>query len=235
MSDKPAAPTRAKAESMAIRVSLVEDNPRIRRVFADWLSHAAGLQLVSQFPEAETALKALPQERPDVALVDINLPGRSGIECVRQLKPQLPAAQFVMLTVYEDTDRIFEALSAGASGYLLKQTRRADLLAALQQVHQDGALMSGWVARKVTQYFQQPSPPASSVTSLSDRERKVLELLSHGYLYKEIAETLGVSYDTVKTYGRQIYEKLHAHSRAQAVAMLGPQRLETSAAGMNPS
>lgn len=206
---------------MAIRVSLVEDDARARRMMGDWLAHAADLELISKFPDAEAALAALPQERPDVVLVDINLPGQSGIECVRQLKSQLPDTQFVMVTVYEDADRIFEALSAGASGYLLKQTPRDELLAAIRLVHQGGSPMSGSIARKVVQFFQRPSPTAPKTHGLSEREREVLTLLSRGYLYKEIAETLGVSYDTVTTYGRRIYEKLHVHSRAQAVAMFG--------------
>jgi DNA-binding NarL/FixJ family response regulator len=208
-------------QDMTIKVALVEDDARIRQTVADWLGHAAGMQLAGMYPDAESALEALPRIRPDVALVDINLPGQSGIECVRQLKPQLPDTQFVMVTVYEDPDRIFEALSAGASGYLLKQTPRDDLLAAIRQVHQGGSPMSGSIARKVVQYFQPPASTVPKATALSDREREVLELLSRGYLYKEIAATLGVGYDTVTTYGRRIYEKLHVHSRAQAVARFG--------------
>lgn len=222
MRDKPDSPVRGKQSDMAIKVSLVEDDARIRRTVADWLGRAPGMELAAQFPDAEAALELLPREHPDVALVDINLPGLSGIECVRQLKPHLPDTQFVMVTVYEDADRIFEALSAGASGYLLKQTPRDELLAAIRLVHQGGSPMSGSIARKVVQFFHRPAAATSSPKThvLSEREREVLELLSRGYLYKEIAETLGVSYDTVTTYGRRIYEKLHVHSRAQAVAML---------------
>ncbi len=208
---------------MVIRVSLVEDDPRARRIVAEWLAQAADLELISVFADAEGALQALPQERPAVALVDINLPGQSGIECVRQLKPQLPTTQFVMVTVYEDADQIFEALSAGASGYLLKQTPREELLNAIRQVHQGGSPMSGSIARKVVQLFQHPATAVLPTDTLSEREREVLELLSRGYLYKEIAESLRISYDTVTTYGRRIYEKLHVHSRAQAVAMFGQQ------------
>ena len=205
---------------MAIRVSLVEDDARVRRIVAGWLDQAGDLELISKFPDAEGALAALVQEHPDVVLVDINLPGQSGIECVRQLKPRMPATQFVMVTVYEDADRIFEALAAGASGYLLKQTPRDDLLSAVRQVYAGASPMSGSIARKVVQFFQRPSAAVPKTDALSDREREVLELLSRGYLYKEIAETLRVSYDTVTTYGRRIYEKLHVHSRAQAVAVL---------------
>jgi DNA-binding NarL/FixJ family response regulator len=221
MRDKPQTAGRVKGKGMPIRVSLVEDDARARRIVADWLGQAADLELISKFQDAEAALAALPQERPDVALVDINLPGQSGIECVRQLKPQLPDTQFVMVTVYEDADRIFEALSAGASGYLLKQSPREELLAAIRQVHQGGSPISGSIARKVVQFFQRPFGAAPKTDTLSEREREVLELLSRGYLYKEIAETLSISYDTVTTYGRRIYEKLHVHSRAQAVAVFG--------------
>ena len=159
------------------------------------------------------------QEWPDVMLVDINLPGQSGIECVRQLKIQSPCTQFIMVTVYADAERIFEALSAGASGYLLKQTPREELINSIRQVHQGGSPISGSIARKVVQFFQKPSSGAPKLDGLSAREHEVLELLSRGFLYKEIADKLGISYETVTTYGRRIYEKLHVHSRAQAVAM----------------
>jgi len=204
-----------------ISVSFVEDDPRLQKILAEWLSQAADLQLVSRFSDAEAALKALPRESPDVVLMDINLPGQTGIECVRKLKPLLSRTQFVMLTVYEDADRIFEALSAGAAGYLLKHTPREELLAGIRQVHAGGSSMTGTIARKVVQFFHQRPVTASGsdTDALSDREREVLELLSRGYLYKEIAQTLGVSFATVTTYGRRIYEKLHVHSRAQATAM----------------
>jgi DNA-binding NarL/FixJ family response regulator len=225
MRDKPEKTNRGKAKGVTIRVSFVEDDPRTRRILADWLSQTADLQLVSQYAEAESAVAGLPQERPDVVLVDINLPGQSGIECVRQLKPRLPDAQFVMATVYEDADRIFEALSAGATGYLLKQTPREEMLVAIRQAHRGGSPISGSIARKVVQFFQHPASAAPKPTDLSEREREVLELLSRGYLYKEIAEALAISFDTVTTYGRRIYEKLHVHSRAQAVALYGQQAL----------
>jgi DNA-binding NarL/FixJ family response regulator len=227
MSDKPIMAKDAKPQGMTIRVSFVEDDARARRIFADWLSHAADLQLVSRFADAESAIAALPREAPDVVLMDINLPGQSGIDCVRQLKPLLPATQFLMLTVYEDADRIFEALSAGAAGYLLKHTPREDLLAGIRQVHEGGSPMSGPIARKVVQVFHQRPADPSQGAALSDREAEVLELLSRGYLYKEIADTLGVSFATVTTYGRRIYEKLHVHSRAEAAAKFGKQPLRT--------
>jgi DNA-binding NarL/FixJ family response regulator len=223
MSDKPTRAKPDKAQGMNIRVCFVEDDARTRKFLSDWLGHVSDMQLVGGFSDAESALKDLPSATPDVALMDINLPGLSGIECVRRLKPILPATQFVMLTVYEDTDSIFEALSAGAAGYLLKHTPREDLLAGIRQVHAGSSPITGPIARKVVQFFhQRPSTPADT-NALSDREREVLELLSRGYLYKEIAETLGVSFATVTTYGRRIYEKLHVHSRAQATAIFETQ------------
>lgn len=204
---------------MNIRVSIVEDDAPARDILARWLRRAEGFQCVGEHATTESALVGLPREKPDVVLTDINLPGLNGIECVRRLKPLLPQTQFVMLTVYEDADHIFEALKAGASGYLLKQTPRAELLAALRQVHAGGSPMTSNIARKVVQSFQQPAAtPAADAAELSAREREVLDLLARGYLYKEIADALGISLPTVNTYIRRIYEKLHVRSRAQAVA-----------------
>lgn len=205
-----------KDSRLKISVSIVEDDAPVREILAGWVRRAEGFQWVSDYESAEKALHRLPQEKPAVVLMDINLPGISGIHCVSQLKPLLPQTQFVMLTVYEDADHIFEALAAGASGYLLKQTPRHELLAALKDVHAGGSPMTSNIARKVVQSFQ----PAHSPTpdDLSPREREVLELLARGYLYKEIAETLAISVPTVNTYIRRIYEKLHVRSSRQAVA-----------------
>jgi DNA-binding NarL/FixJ family response regulator len=150
--------------------------------------------------------------------MDINLPGMSGVEAVKRLKPTLPEAQFVMLTVYEDADHIYNALAAGATGYLLKQTPRAELLGALEDVHRGGSPMTSNIARKVVQSFRQTSAVAPGDDELSPREQEVLDLLARGYLYKEIAERLNISVPTVNTYVRRMYEKLHVRSRAQAVA-----------------
>lgn len=205
-------------EGMSIQVSIVEDDAPARSILADWIRRAPGFHCASQYGNAEAALAALPNEKPMVVLMDINLPGMSGIECVRRLKPQLPGTQFVMLTVYEDADHIFNALAAGASGYLLKRVSRGELLEALQDVHAGGSPMSSNIARKVVQSFQRPALSASEAVDLSPREREVLELLARGYLYKEIAESLQISGATVNTYIRRIYEKLHVRSRSQAVA-----------------
>jgi DNA-binding NarL/FixJ family response regulator len=203
---------------VAIKVSIVEDDEPARKIFADWLSRSEGFEFLSSHGTGEGALAALPAAQPDVVLMDINLPGISGVETVRQLKPQLPKTQFVMLTVYEDADHIFKALSVGASGYLLKQTPLSELLAALRDVHSGGSPMTSNIARKVVQSFQETRPVAPEAEELSPREREVLDLLARGYLYKEIAEALAISVPTVNTYIRRIYEKLHVRSRAQAVA-----------------
>jgi DNA-binding NarL/FixJ family response regulator len=206
---------------MSITVSIVEDDALAREALADWIRHAPGFRHLSQHGSGENALAKLPAETPGVVLMDINLPGMSGIECVRQLKPQLPETQFVMLTVYEDTDHIFDALAAGASGYLLKQTPRDELLTALKEVHAGGSPMTSNIARKVVQSFLRSAPQTDESVNLSPREREVLELLACGYLYKEIADNLGITVATVVTYIRRIYEKLHVRSRAQAVAKYG--------------
>jgi DNA-binding NarL/FixJ family response regulator len=206
---------------VSITVSIIEDDAPVREILSDWIRRAQGFQYVSQYADAESALARLPADKPAVVVVDINLPGLSGIECVRRLKPLLPDTQFVMVTVYEDADHIFNALTAGASGYLLKQTPREELLAALRDVHAGGSPMTSNIARKVVQSFQRASPQADEAANLSPREREVLELLARGYLYKEISSQLGISTPTVNTYIRRIYEKLHVRSRAQAVAKFG--------------
>ncbi len=208
------------AKSVNISVSIVEDDAQARQILSDWIRRTDGFRFVSEHGTAESAIAHLPKENPTVVLTDINLPGVNGIECVRRLKPLLPETQFVMLTVYEDADHIFHALSAGATGYLLKHTPRGELLAALKQVHGGGSPMTSNIARKVVQSFQQQAPPAASTdtSELSPRESEVLDLLARGYLYKEIADSLDISLPTVSTYIRRIYEKLHVRSRAQAVA-----------------
>ena len=206
-------------KSVSIAVAIVEDDVPAREILAGWIRNADGFRVVGEYDDAETAIARLPHEKPSVVLFDINLPGMNGIECVRKLKPRLPETQFVMVTVYEDANHIFNALSAGASGYLLKQTRRNELLDALKDVHAGGSPMSSQIARKVVQNFYRNETQTNGETvELSPREREVLELLARGYLYKEIAEMLKISVQTVNTYIRRIYEKLHVRSRAQAVA-----------------
>jgi DNA-binding NarL/FixJ family response regulator len=201
-----------------IIVSIIDDDAPARGILADWIRHSQGFRCVGAHGSAEAALVTVPSEKPSVILMDINLPGMSGIECVRQLKPLLPQTQFVMLTVYEDAEHIFNALAAGASGYLLKRTPRAELLAALKEVYAGGSPMSSNIARKVVQSFQRSGSKFSEAEDLSPREREVLGLLARGYLYKEIADLLQISVTTVNSYIRRIYEKLHVRSRSQAVA-----------------
>lgn len=202
-----------------IRVSIVEDDAKAREILVDWINRAQGFRCVSHHGSGEDALSHLPEHQPDVVLMDINLPGMNGAECVRRLKPLLPKGQFMMLTVYEDSDHIFQALQAGAAGYLLKQTQRADLLSALRDVYDGGSPMTANIARKVVQCFHSQTRAESNET-LSPRESEVLELLARGYLYKEIADSLNISLPTVNTYIRRVYEKLHVRSRSQAVAKL---------------
>ena len=210
---------------MSIVVSIVEDDVQLREILAKWINHAKGFRCVGQHGSVEQALEKLPAENPSVVLMDINLPGLSGIEGVRRLKPQLLDTQFVMLTVYEDADHIFDALTAGASGYLLKQTPRLELLESLKDVRGGGSPMTSNIARKVVQAFQRgescavdSSSNINSSPTLSPREREVLELLARGYLYKEIMVLLTITRSTVNTHIRRIYDKLHVRSRSQAVA-----------------
>lgn len=205
--------------NVVIRVSIVEDDTAVREILKDWLGHATGFKFVGGFACAEDGLAELPRQKPDVVLMDIKLPGISGVECVRQLKPQLPLTQFLMHTVYEDSNHIFNALKSGATGYLLKQSSHDELLAAIRYVHAGGSPMTSYIARRVAQCF--PNTPVQSESddrSLSPRERDVLEMLARGFLYKEIAEALSIGVRTVDTHIRRIYEKLHVRSRAQAVA-----------------
>ena len=206
------------SKAMAISVSIVEDDLEARKVLARWIGRAPGFRLEGDWGDAESALRALPENKPNVVLMDINLPGVSGVEAVKRLKPALPDTQFVMLTVYEDANHIYNALAAGATGYLLKQTSRGELLTALEEVYQGGSPISSNIARKVVQFFRQNPAPAETAEALPPREQEVLELVTQGYLYKEIADRLNIAVPTVNTYIRRTYEKLHASSRAQAVA-----------------
>ena len=203
---------------MPITVSIVEDNEQLRGTLARVLNRAEGFRCLSHYGTAEAALEGLAKDRPEVVLMDINLPGMNGVECVRRLKQLVPTIQVVMLTVYEDTDNIFNALAAGAAGYLLKRTKSSELLDAIREVHRGGSPMTTHIARKVTQSFQRAGPSAQPTENLSEREQEVLDCLSQGFLYKEIAEKLGISYETVHTYIRRIYEKLQVRTRTEAVA-----------------
>jgi DNA-binding NarL/FixJ family response regulator len=173
--------------------------------------------LIGDYANAETALKEIPRHPPDVVLMDINLPGMKGVECVRQLKAARPEVQFLMLTVYEDSDSLFNSLKAGASGYLLKRTASAHLLEAIRDVHAGGAPMTPQLARRVVQFFSKPAQRVSPVSVLTPGEMEFLGQLANGYAYKEIADRMSISIDTVRSYVRTVYEKLHVHSRTEAV------------------
>jgi DNA-binding NarL/FixJ family response regulator len=179
---------------------------------------APGFRCVSVHGSAEDALQEIPKVKPEVVLMDINLPGLNGVECMRRLKPHVRGAQIIMLTVYQKTEHIFNALAAGATGYMLKQTPPAELLTAIKDVQAGGSPMSSHIARKIVQSFQHSAPASVETESLSPREAEVLDLLAKGFLYKEIADQMKVSYATVHTHIRHIYEKLHVRSRTEAVA-----------------
>ena len=207
---------------MPIVVSIVEDDDGVRAGLTRLLEKSRDIRLLASYPDAETALQKIPQSLPDILLMDINLPAMNGVECVQRLHAIEPSLRVIMLTVYENPEQIFDALRAGAIGYLLKQQPTEKLLEAIRDAHQGGSPMSSQIARKVVQCFH-VDRKAEATTPLSARETEVLKLLSKGHLIKEIADQLGVSFVTVRTHIRRIYEKLHVHSRSQAVAkMLQP-------------
>ena len=212
-------PKQGKSKDVvSISVSIVEDDASVRRILIDWIREAPDLRFVSDYSNAGRALTRLPEEKPDVVLMDINLAGQSGINCVYRLKQLIPGTQFLMLTVYEDSDHIFDALRAGASGYLLKRTPREELIEAIHQVQQGGAPMTSYIARKVVQSFH-PGPSAAPAPDvISPREWEVLRLLARGFSYKEICQELDLSMSTINTHVHRIYEKLHVRSRGEAVA-----------------
>ena len=225
----PASPTQVTKNpfnSMSIRVAIVEDHRSVRENLAVLLNAAPGFSCVASCASAEEAWQALPAAAPEVVLMDIHLPGRSGIACVARLRGLLPQTQIIMLTIEEDTEQVFESLKAGATGYLVKHVAPEEILAAVSEVHDGGAPMSGHIARKVVTAFRQPVTGGTDVAAaLSPREEEVLRLLAKGHRSKEIAEELGLALGTVNTYVRHIYEKLHVRSRAEAVARLTARQI----------
>ena len=205
--------------SVPIVVSIVEDDDGVRAGLARLLEKSKDIRLLASYPDAETALLQIPQSRPDILLMDINLPAMNGVECVQKLHALDPSLRVIMVTVYENPEQIFDALRAGAIGYLLKQQSSENLLEAIRDAHRGGSPMSSQIARKVVQFFR-TDKKTEATTTLSTRETEVLNLLSKGHLIKEIADQLGISFVTVRTHIRRIYEKLHVHSRSQAVAKL---------------
>jgi DNA-binding NarL/FixJ family response regulator len=206
----------AIAQDMQIKVAIVDDDEGIRASLATLIRRSPSFKLTGDYADGETAIKEIPRHPPDVVLMDINMPGMKGFECVRQIKTAMPQVQFLMLTVYEDSDSLFSSLKAGASGYLLKRTASARLLEAIRDVHSGGSPMSPHLARRVVQFFSRPEGE-SPISRLTPGEKEFLDQLANGYAYKEIADRMKISIDTVRSYVRTVYEKLHVHSRTEAV------------------
>jgi DNA-binding NarL/FixJ family response regulator len=203
-----------------LRVGLVEDNDRLRADFVRVINEASDMSCIAAFGTAEDALNGFRVIRPDVLLVDINLPGMSGIEFVRRMRSAGALEQMVMLTTFDDANSVFESLKAGANGYVLKRAALAELRSAIREVATGGAPMTGAIARMVVQFFSQREP-APEIETLTNREHEVLVALSHGHQYKEIGDSLEISINTVRKYIRSIYDKLHVSTRLDAVRKLG--------------
>jgi DNA-binding NarL/FixJ family response regulator len=198
------------------KIAIVEDNATIRESLIEFTQADPECCCVCACATAEDALRVIPKHRPDIVLMDIQLPNLSGIECTAQIKQLLPSVQIVMVTVYEDTERIFKALRAGACGYLLKRSVAKELVSAIREIRQGGAPMSREIARKVIASFQNPVTASTEVEELSPREREILELLAQGFANKEIARRLGVNDGTVRWHLSHVYDKLHVRSRTEA-------------------
>jgi len=205
------------AQTPSIRVALVEDDPQVRAGLRSLIGNSAHCECVGAFASGEEALAQFASVQADVVLMDIHLPGMTGIECIREVKRRKPQIQIMMLTVFEDHDRIFQSLAVGASGYLLKQTPPEKLIEAITELHRGGSPMSTQIARRVVEAFQQSSSEEEAAAVLSPREKEIVALLGQGYLYKEIAARLGISVETVRTHIHKTYEKLHVRTRTEAV------------------
>ncbi len=199
-----------------IKVGIVEDNKTMREGFETLLNRTPGFQCVCTCDTVAEGLRKIPKAAPDVVLMDIQLPDGTGVECTAKLKVLLPAMQIVIVTVYEDSERIFQALRAGACGYLLKRSKPEAVIAAIREAHEGGVPMTPEIARKVIGQFRNQAATSSQVEQLTDREREVLELVMHGLGNKAIADRLGVTVAAVKWHLQHIYEKLHVHSRTEA-------------------
>lgn len=211
--DGPMTPARAKKN-----VIIVEDDRGLREQLVEILNSAPDIKCLGAFTSAETALPQVLEKKPDVVLMDIKLPGMSGIQCVAEIKKVLPAMQVIMVTVYEDSERIFRALKSGANGYLVKSSPPEQLLAAIRDVSTGGAPMSSHIATKVVKHFHLIGVSPTESENLSPREREVLDLLASGFIYKEIGDQLKISAETVRTYVKNICQKMHVRSRLEAVA-----------------
>jgi RNA polymerase sigma factor (sigma-70 family) len=200
-----------------IAVSIVEDIKDVRESLKRTIESAPEFLCLSTYSNAEDALEDLPRMNPDIVLMDINLPGMNGIDCIKKTKAICPEIQFMMFTIYEDSEQVLDALSAGASGYLLKKTPKAKILEALQELHAGGSPMNAHIARKLVNYFQREKEIRNTEAQLSPREKEVLELLSKGFLYKEIGDRLNITTGTVRQHIHKIYEKLHVQNRTEAL------------------
>ncbi|MFZ4764179.1 MAG: response regulator transcription factor [Roseimicrobium sp.] len=207
-----------KSEPPRLRVSIVEDDKVTRDTLCQLITRCQGLECYLTYANAEQALEDVPRHPPDVLMVDLNLPGINGVECIRTLKMVRPHVQMLVLTTYEDAENIFDSLRAGASGYLLKRSPASEIAAAIREVHEGGSPMSMQIARKVVSFFHPVRQPAPEVEKLSSREHDILSHLSRGLQYKEIADALGISPSTVRAHLHTIYNKLHVQSRLEAVA-----------------
>lgn len=208
---------------MSISIAIVEDLTEVREGLKQFLSLSPEFKVLDTFATAEEALYDIPKLKPDIVIMDISLPGMNGIDCIRQVKDKSPATQFMMFTVYENDEKVFEALKAGASGYLLKNTGLIELVEALQELQNGGSPMSSNIARKLVTVFRQQETESRNVESLSNRENEILQLLSRGLLYKEIAEKLLISTGTVRQHIHNIYHKLHVQNRTEAINKMKEQ------------
>jgi DNA-binding NarL/FixJ family response regulator len=202
---------------MSISLSIVEDLDEVREGLKQFISLNPEFKVLDTFKTAEEALYDLPRLQPDIVIMDINLPGMNGIECIREIKTRVPRTQFMMFTVYENDEKVFEALKAGASGYLLKNTGLVQMIEALHELHNGGSPMSANIARKLVTVFREKENSEIPVEALSKRETEILHLLSKGLLYKEIADQLSISVSTVRQHIHKIYEKLHVQNRTEAI------------------
>ena len=202
---------------MGITLAIVEDLDEVRDGLKNFISLSQDFKVVDTFKTAEQAAHDLPKLNPDIVIMDINLPGMNGIECIRQVRDKIPGTQFMMFTVYENDEKVFEALKAGASGYLLKNTGLVQLIESLKESHNGGSPMSANIARKLVTLFRGEQRETASLAILSNRENEILLLLSKGLLYKEIADQLSISVSTVRQHIHHIYEKLHVQNRTEAI------------------
>jgi len=206
-----------------VTISIVEDLDEVREALQRMINQSATFAFVEGFSNAEQAEIKIPVHPPDIVIMDINLPGISGIECISRIKEKCPATQFMMFTIYEDDEKVFEALKAGAHGYLLKKTSREKLLEALEELHNGGSPMSTNIARKVIETFEKRNQPTEGLSGLTPKERLVLDLLAKGFLYKEIANQLHLTRHTIKQHIHHIYEKLHVQNRTEAINKAFPR------------